>query len=335
MTLLNRQIVLKSRPIGVPEPHHFELVSRDVPALAAGEFLVENLYLSIDPAQRGYVNDENNYVAPVAIGAVMRALAVGRVISSECSQVKTGEHLYGWFGWQDYCVGRPDAILRRVDPQQASLAAAAGTLGINGLTAFIALQDIGKPRAGETVLVTAGAGAVGSIVGQLAKRCGCRTVAVVGSDAKGAQCLTEFGYDAFVNHHHVLSDALHAACPGGIDVFFDNVAGEVADVIMGRMNPFGRVIQCGTVSIASWMPPPQGPRIQREILTRRLRMEGFVIFDHVARFDAVAAELAALLKAGALLTREDIETQLERAPAALLDVYNGRNVGKKLVRLRD
>ncbi len=334
MEPFNRQIVLKSRPVGVPEPRHFELVQRDVPVPAAGEFLVENLYLSVDPAQRGYVNDENNYVAPVAIGAVMRSLAVGRVLSSRCAEVKPGEHLYGWFGWQDYCVCKPDAILRRVDPQQASLAAAAGILGINGLTAFIALQDIGNPRAGETVLVTAGAGAVGSIVGQLAKRQGCRTVAVVGSDAKGTQCLTEFGYDAFVNYHHALSDALRAACPAGIDIFFDNVAGEVADAVMGRMNPFGRVIQCGTVSISSWVPPPQGPRIHREILTRRLRIEGFVIFDHAARFDAVAAELAALLKAGALRTREDIETELGRAPAALLDVYNGRNVGKKLVHLR-
>jgi NADPH-dependent curcumin reductase CurA len=311
------------------------MVSRDVPALTVGEFLIENLYLSVDPAQRGYVNDENNYVAPVAIGAVMRALAVGRVLLSECPEVKAGEHLYGWFGWQDYCVCKADAILRRVDPQQASLAAAAGTLGINGLTAFIALQDIGKPRAGATVLVTAGAGAVGSIVGQLAKRRGCRTVAVVGSDAKGAQCLAEFGYDAFVNYRHPLYDALRAACPAGIDIFFDNVAGAVADVVMGLMNPFGRVIQCGTVAIPSWVPPPQGPRIHREILTRRLRIEGFVIFDHAARFDAVAAELAALLKAGALRTYEDIETGLERAPAALFDVYSGRNVGKKLVRLRD
>ncbi len=331
----NRQIVLKSRPVGVPQPDHFELVSRDVPPLNAGEFLVENLYLSVDPAQRGYVNDENNYVPPVAIGAVMRALAVGRVIASECPKFTVGDHLYGWFGWQDYCVCVPAAVLRRVDPNQASLAAAAGTLGINGLTAYLALHDIGKPQAGETVLVTAGAGAVGSIVGQLAKLKGCRTVAVVGSDVKGAQCLDEFGYDAFVNYHPPLTDGLRAACPQGVDVFFDNVAGEVADVIMGHMNWFGRIVQCGTVSIPSWVPPPQGPRIHRDILTRRLRIEGFVIFDHLSRFDAVAAELAAMLRAGTLKTREDIETDISRAPAALVDVYTGRNTGKKLIHLRD
>jgi NADPH-dependent curcumin reductase CurA len=335
LSRLNRQIVLKSRPVGVPQPDHFELVSRDVPPLRAGEFLVENLYLSVDPAQRGYVNDENNYVPPVAIGAVMRALAVGRVIASECPQHAIGDHLYGWFGWQDYCVCAPAAVLRRVDPRQASLAAAAGTLGINGLTAYLALHDIGKPQAGETVLVTAGAGAVGSIVGQLAKLRGCRTVAVVGSDAKGAQCLGEFGYDAFVNYRQPLVDGLRAACPQGVDVFFDNVAGEVADVIMGHMNGFGRIVQCGTVSIPSWVPPPRGPRIHRDILTRRLRIEGFVIFDHLPRFDAVAAELAAMLQEGTLTTREDIETDIARAPAALVDVYTGRNTGKKLIHLRD
>jgi len=335
MKQLNRQIVLKFRPVGVPQPEHFELVSRDVPPLVPGELLVENLYLSVDPAQRGYVNDENNYVAPVAIGAVMRALAVGRVIASECAQFAVGDHVYGWFGWQDYCVCAPSAVLRRVDPGQATLAAAAGTLGINGLTAYIALQDIGKPKAGETVLVTAGAGAVGSIVGQLAKRAGCRTVAVVGSDAKGAQCLDEFGYDAFVNYHQSLTDGLRAACPQGVDVFFDNVAGDLADVIMSHMNWFGRIVQCGTVSIPCWVPPPVGPRIHRDILTRRLRIEGFVIFDHGSRFDLVAAELATMLQAGTLRTREDIETDLARAPAALVDVYTGRNTGKKLIHLRD
>jgi NADPH-dependent curcumin reductase CurA len=335
MICQNRQIVLKSRPVGVPQPEHFELVRCDVPALGSGELLVENVFLSIDPAQRGYVNDENNYVAPVAIGAVMRALAVGRIIESQCAEYAVGDHVYGWFGWQDYCVCAAAAVLRRVDPRQAPLAAAAGTLGINGLTAYMALHDIGKPEPGETVLITAGAGAVGSIAGQLAKRRGCRTVAVVGSDVKGAQCIEEFGYDAFVNYHDPLADGLRAACPKGVDVFFDNVAGDVADVIMGHMNWFGRIIQCGTVSIPSWVPPPQGPRIHREILTRRLRIEGFVIFDHIARFDAVAAELAGMLAAGSLRTREDIETDIERAPAALVDVYTGRNTGKKLIRLRD
>jgi NADPH-dependent curcumin reductase CurA len=331
---MNRQIILAARPVGVPQPAHFTEASSPVPDLAEGEFLVENIYLSVDPAQRGYVNDENNYVAPVAIGAVMRALAVGRVCASRHAQFPVGQHLYGWFGWQEYCVCQPAAVLRRVDPAQSSLSEAAGLLGINGLTAALALRNIGQPKPGETGVVTAGAGAVGSIVGQLAKAAGCRAVAVVGSDDKGRQACEEFGYSAYVNYHADLQQCLAAACPKGVDVFFDNVAGDIADAIVRRMNWFGRIIQCGTMSIPVWVPPPQGPRIEREILTRRLRMEGFVIFDHIARFDEVAAELSSLLKAGSLRIREDIQAGIERAPQALVDVYTGRNTGKKLIALK-
>jgi NADPH-dependent curcumin reductase CurA len=331
----NRQIILVSRPVGVPQPSHFELRRNSVPALQDGEYLVENVYLSVDPAQRGYVNDENNYAPPLPLGCVMRALAVGRVVESRHADFKPGEYLYGWFGWQDYCVATPASLLRRVDPKQAPLSAGAGVLGINGLTAHLCLQDIANPKAGETIVVTAAAGAVGSFVGQMAKLAGCRTVAVVGSDDKGLHCLQHYGYDAYVNYRQPVAEALRDACPKGIDIFFDNVAGELADVIIRQMNWFGRVVQCGTVSIPAWVPPPQGPRIEREILTRRLRIEGFVIFDHVARYDAAAAALAALIDNGQLRYDEDIETDIAQAPQALVDVYAGRNTGKKLVRLRE
>lgn len=330
----NRQIVLKSRPVGIPAPAHFELKVSPAPEPGDGEFLVENHFLSVDPAQRGYVNDENNYAPPVPIGAVMRAMAVGKVIASRCEAVREGDYLYGWFGWQDYCVATPAAILRKVDPEQAPLSTGAGLLGINGLTAYLALHDIGKPKPGETVLVTAAAGAVGSIVGQLARQAGARAVAVVGSAAKGRQCCAEYGYAAWVNHREPLDAALREACPKGVDVFFDNTGGEIADVVFGQMALFGRVIQCGTMSIASWVPTPVGPRRDREILTRRLRVEGFVIFDHLQRYDQTAASLAAMLKDGSLRYAEDIGTDIADAPQALVDVYNGRNKGKKLIRLR-
>ncbi len=261
----------------------------------------------------------------------MRALAVGRVAVSNHSAYCVGEYLYGWFGWQEYCVCGPESVLRRALPQQAPLAAAAGLLGINGLTARLALAEIGKPKPGETVLVTAGAGAVGSIVGQLAALDGCRAVAVVGSDEKGRQCLEEFGYADYINYRQEWREALSRACPQGVDVFFDNVGGELLDGILRKMNPFGRVIVCGTVAI----PASMGLRSEREILTRRLRVEGFVIFDHVARFDSVAQELALLLNEGKLRVTYDIEAGLEKAPGALVDVYAGRNRGKKLIRLRE
>ena len=330
----NRQIVLASRPVGIPQPAHFELRTGPVPEPKEGEFVVENHVLSVDPAQRGYVNDENNYAPPVAIGAVMRAMAVGRVVASKCSDVREGEFLYGWFGWQDYCAATPSAILRRVDPAQAALTTAAGVLGINGLTAFLALHNIGQPKPAETVLVTAAAGAVGSIVGQLAKQAGARPIAVVGSDEKGRQCCEEYGYAGFLNHRRPLEPALREMCPKGVDVFFDNTGGEIADIVIRQMALFGRVIQCGTMSIASWVPTPTGPRHDREILTRRLRIEGFVIFDHLARFDDTAATLAAMLKNGSLRHAEDVRTEIAEAPQALVDVYEGRNRGKMVIRLR-
>lgn len=330
----NRQIVLDSRPVGIPQPGHFELRSSEIPTPQDGEFLVENHYLSVDPAQRGYVNDENNYAPPVPIGAVMRAMAVGRVIASHCEQVQVGEYLYGWFGWQDYCVATPAAILRRVDPEQAPLSTGAGLLGINGLTAYLALHDIGRPQPGETVLVSAAAGAVGSIVGQLAKQAGARPVALVGSDEKGQRCIADFGYEAYINYKKPLEPALRETCPNGVNVFFDNTGGDIADVVLRQMALFGRVIQCGTMSIASWMPAPVGPRNEREVLTRRLRMEGFVIFDHIKRFDETAAVLAQMLSRGTLRYAEDIGTDIADAPQALVDVYSGKNRGKKLIKLR-
>lgn len=330
----NRRITLSKRPVGIPQPDHFKLVEGPVDALKEGEFLVENIYLSVDPAQRGYVNDENNYAPPVPIGEVMRAMAVGRVIESRCKDYPVGDHLYGWFGWQDYCVCQPSAVLRRLDPKQAPLSFGAGLLGINGLTAYLALHDIGKPREGETVLITAAAGAVGSIAGQLARQAGCRTLAVAGSDEKGEQCLQRYGYDAYVNYRSQLEQGLEKACPEGVDIFFDNVAGPIADAVYGRMNVFGRVIQSGTVAIPSWKPVPQGPRRERDILTRRLWVQGFVIFDHTARYDEAAERLAALWSDGKLQYDEDIVDGIENASKALAEVYAGMNRGKKLIRLR-
>lgn len=330
----NRQIILVSRPVGIPQPQHFALRCSEMPAPREGEFLVSNEFLSVDPAQRGYVNDENNYAPPVPIGSVMRAMAVGKVIASRCNEVKVGEYLYGWFGWQDYCCAQPSSILRRVDPALAPLSTNAGLLGINGLTAYLALHDIGKPKPGETVLVTAAAGAVGSIVGQLARLAGARPVALVGSDEKGRLCAEKYGYSAYLNYRQPLAEGLEQTCPKGIDIFFDNTGGKIHDTILRHMALFGRVIQCGTMSIPSWVPNPSGLRNEREVLTRRLRLEGFVIFDHLARFDETATRLARMLADGSIHYAEDVEGDIAKAPQALVDVYAGKNKGKKLIWLR-
>jgi len=333
--VLNRQIVLIARPHGIPQPHHFEMRTADAPAVGPGQILVENVLLSIDPAQRGYVNDESNYTPPVAIGQVMRGLAVGRVVASNHPGFHAGEHVYGWFGWQDYCACGAEAVLRRVQRRQASLPMAAGVLGINGLTAYIAFSELGAPKPGETVVVTAGAGAVGSLVGQLASLAGCRAIAIVGSEEKGRECVEKFSFAGYINYRRPWADALRHECPNGVDVLFDNVGGDLLDGILRCMNPCGRAIICGTVATTSWIPAPTGLRNEREILTRRLRVAGFVIFDHTSKFDAVAEKLAQLLAQGKLRAEVDIETDIERAPQALVDVYAGRNRGKKLICLRD
>ena len=334
--MINRRIVLAERPVGVPDQKHFKRDDQPVGELADGEFLVRNLFLSIDPAQRGWVNASTNYSDAVPIGGVMRALAVGIVTASRHDKTQVDEHLYGWFGWQDYCVATHKSVLARVDPALGPLSAGLGLFGITGISAFLALTEIGRPKAGETVLVSTAAGAVGSIVGQIARRLGCRVAGLTGTDDKVTQCLKEFGYHAALNYRSGLDQArLQALCPQGIDVFFDNTSGDIADAVWPLMNQRGRIIQCGTAAVPVWTPPPAAPRRERDVLTKRLRHEGFIVFDHLARFNEVIAQLAAWLQEGSLVYREDIEDGLDRAPAALAEIYRGENRGKKSIRIFD
>ena len=330
----NRRIVLVERPAGIPEPRHFARDDAPLGPLAEGEFLVRNRYLSIDPAQRGWVNASANYSDPVPLGGVMRSLAVGVVVETRNARYAVGEHLYGWFGWQDYCAATAALVLKRVDPSHGPITTALGVLGINGITAYLALTMIARPVDGETVVVSTAAGAVGSLVGQLARRAGCHVVGVTGSVAKVARCVAEFGYHAAMDYSQGLSaDALGALCPRGIDVFFDNTSGSIADAIWPLLNVRARVVQCGTAAIATWSPAPAGPRHDRDVLVKRIRHEGFVIFDHIARFDEATALLAAGIRAGSLIYAEDIESGLDRAPAALAAIYQGANTGKKIIEL--
>jgi len=330
---LNRRIVLAARPAGVPAPENFARDDQPTGAPAEGQFLVRNLYLSVDPAQRGWVQASANYSQAVALGDVMRSLAVGMVMESKCARIAVGERLYGWFGWQDFCAADERAVICRVDPRHGPDSSALGIFGINGVTAHLALTEIGAPRNGETVVVSTAAGAVGSIVGQIARSLGAYVVGLTGSDEKVSQCVGEFGYHAAANYHKLTSSEMAALCPRGVDVYFDNTAGGISDHVWPLLNVRGRIIQCGTAAIASWNPPPLSARREREILTKRLRHEGFVIFDHIARFEEVIAGLAAKVKAGSIVYREDIEEGLDRAPQALAAIYRGENRGKKVIRL--
>jgi NADPH-dependent curcumin reductase len=331
---LNRRILLVRRPTGVPQPADFAFEEVPVPSPGDGQFLVRNIYLSVDPAQRGWAADAANYAKPVALGSVMRALAVGVVVESRHPDFPVGSHAYGWFDWQDFALAEPGDVLTRFDEPEVALSAYAGVLGINGLTASLAFHDLGRPSQGDTVLVSTAAGAVGSIVGQLAFAAGCRVVGLTGSDDKAALCRSRFGYDVAFNYKSGSVETLLVdSAPDGFDIFFDNVGGAILDSGLRQMRVGGRVVQCGTASVASWSPPPEGLRNEREVLTRRLAWSGFVIFDHQARFGDTMARLVALIRGGQLVYDEDLRFGIEEAPQALADVYSGRNRGKTLIDL--
>ena len=331
---VNRQVRLKSRPSGIPQAEHFEIVEAPVPAPSDGQVLVRNVYLSIDPAMRGWLSAVNNYSEPVALGAVMRSLAVGRVEASRNSEFRPGEYVTGMFGWQDYAVVDAKAIERKVGGSDLPISTSLGVLGLNGLTAYFALLDVGQPKAGETVVVSTAAGAVGSCVGQIAKIKGCRTVGIAGGPDKVRMCRDDFRYDTTVDYKaDDFESALDAALLEGADVYFDNTAGPVSDSVMGHLKVGARVVICGTASVASWDPPPQGPRVERHLLVKRARMQGFLIFDHVQHYPEALRELESWVRNGQIHYREDILDGIEQAPGSIAGLYRGENLGKRLIRI--
>ena len=329
----NGQVLLTSRPGGVPQASDFTLSEGPVPEPGEGEILVRNLYLSVDPAQRGWASAEANYSAPVPLGGPMRALAVGVVVQSLAEGFAEGEYLYGFFGWQDYAAVGPDAVIHRAT-QDLPLDAFASLVGINGVTAYLGLTELGRPVEGDTLVCSTAAGSVGSFVGQIGRNLGARTVGLTGSEEKAACCRERYGYDVALNYKDDdWRDRLEAATPEGANVYFDNVGGAILDAVLRRMAVGGRVVQCGTASVESWTPPPTGPRNEREILTRRLVWSGFVVFDHRARYAEAADRLAALHAEGAIAYDTDLSHGLHEAPGALAALYAGRNAGKMLIEL--
>ena len=330
----NRQVVLQSRPTGIPQAEHFAIIETAPPVAGPEQVLVRNIFLSVEPAMRGWVADVGNYSAPVEIGAVMRALTVGRIEASNLAGYAVGEYVTGMFGWQDYAVVGASAVQRKVAEQGLSISTSLGVLGINGLAAYFGLLDVGQPRDGETVVVSTAAGSVGSCVGQIANIKGCRTVGITGGAAKKALCTGEFGYSAAIDYkNEALGAALDAACPDGIDLYFDNTSGPITDAVMPRLKIGARVVICGTASISNWDPLPQGPRFERVLLTKRARMQGYVIFDYAPRYGEALAELTPWVQAGRIRFREDILEGIEHAPDAIAGLYRGDNLGKRLIRI--
>ena len=331
----NRQWRLKSFPEGMPTLDDWELVENPVPEPGDGEILVRSLYLSVDPYMRGRISPTKNYAQGVGIGDVMTGGGVGEVLRSNHPDFKAGDIVESFqFGWQDFPVLQADGT-RKVDPDLAPIQSALSYLGLPGLTAYFALLHQARIQPGENVLISAASGAVGQVAGQIAKLKGCRPVAIASSDEKLAWC-RELGYDAGINYRTSddLVAAIAAACPDGIDVFFDNTAGPIHDAAMQNLAVKARVIVCGTIALADKFGQPDiGPRFLRQILVARARIEGFLLFDYQEHYDAARRELAAWYRDGKLKHREDVADGLEQTPAAFLRLPNSENFGKQLVKV--
>ena len=336
MTERNRRVVLASRPEGWVKADNFRLETVPLPEPREGEVLVKNHYLSLDPYMRGRMDDAKSYAAPQPLDEVMVGETVGEVVASKSPKFAPGDMVVGRLGWQEYAAADP-SVVRKVDATRVPLSAYLGVVGMPGMTAWYGFHKILAPKAGETVVVSAAAGAVGGVVGQLAKLAGCRAVGIAGGPEKVRLCLEEFGYDAAIDYKAPsggdLSAAVAGACPEGVHVYFDNTAGPVSDAVLPHLAVGGRVVVCGTASVASWDPPPLGPRVERHLLVKRARMQGFLYFDHLARAEEAVGRLAGWLREGKLRHREDVLEGLDQAPGAIAGLYRGENLGKRLIRV--
>ena len=331
---VNRQVILKSRPSGIPQAEHFDIVETPLPELSDRQFLVRNEFLSVEPAMRGWVSAVANYATPVAIGETMRSFSAGTVVASRHPGYAEGDRVMGMLGWQHYAVSDGSNITRKVMENDLPLSLSLGVLGLNGVTAYFALLELGLPRPGDTVAVSTAAGSVGSAVGQIAKLMGCRTVGITGGATKVAMCRDDFGYDEAIDYKTGdVAAALKAACPRGIDVYFDNTAGSISDAVLAQLAVGARIVICGTASVSSWDPPPMGPRVERHMLVKRARMSGFLVFDYAHRYEEAVARLASWGRDGQLRYREDILDGIEHAPGAIAELYRGENLGKRLIRV--
>ncbi|MCW5626324.1 MAG: NADP-dependent oxidoreductase [Burkholderiales bacterium] len=328
----NVQVLLANRPTGAVSESDFEIVERDVPTPAPGEILVRNHWLSLDPYMRGRMSAAKSYSAPVEIGAVMVGGTVGEIVQSQHPRFKAGQFVVGSLGWQLYATSTGEG-LTVVDPNLVPLQAYLGAVGMPGGTAWIGLFEHCSPKAGETVVISAASGAVGAIAGQLAKMQGCRAVGIAGGAAKCEYVVKELGFDACVDYKAgKLYDDLKAACPAGIDAYFENVGGETMDAVFRLLNPFSRVALCGLISDYN-RPEPYGVKMIRSILVNRVRVQGFIVFDRVDLYQRAIPQLAQLVASGKLKYRETIADGIRSAPSAFLGLLAGKNFGKQLVKL--
>ena len=333
MTQTNRVWRLKTRPVGNIKTSDFDLASESLPELADGQILIRNIYLSLDPAMRGWLIDRPSYVPPVQIGEIMRGLAVGVVEASNNPKFEVGNAVQGMLGWQEYVVSGGEGVTK-LPPSPLPLSANLGLFGLAGMTSYFGLLDVGQPKEGETLLVSGAAGSVGSLVGQIGKIKGCRVVGIAGSDEKCAWLVNELGFDAAVNYKKGnLRQQLKDACPNGVDVYFENVGGEILDTALSVMNTFGRVVICGLISQYNATEAVPGPYNFAMVISKRLKIQGFIATDYGNRVKEMIGDYARWYMEGKLKYRVDIEQGLEAAPTAINKLFDGSNQGKLIVQI--
>lgn len=336
---VNRQIILAKRPTGMPGDENLKLQEGAMPEVGEGEVLVRTIYLSLDPYMRGRMSAAKSYAASVEEGAVMEGATIGQVVESRSDDFKEGDYVLSPGGWQEYSVSKAKGM-RKLDPSQAPISTAVGVLGMPGFTAYVGLDEIGKPQKGETVVVSAAAGAVGQVVGQIAKLKGCRVVGVAGADDKCKHVVSAYGFDACVNYKDDdFFDQLKNACPDGIDVYFENVGGKTFDAVMELINDFARIPVCGRIAHYNDTEPPAGPDrlpgFMGKILIKRLLFKGFIQFDYIHRQGDFLKDMSAWIDEGKVKYQEDVVQGLENAVNAFQGLLQGRNRGKLLIQVSD
>jgi NADPH-dependent curcumin reductase CurA len=333
MDVVNHQFRLAARPQGMVTREDFDYVAESLPEPADGQVLVKTAYISLDPAMRGWMAEGRSYIPPVQIGEVMRAGTVGEVVESKGEKLAVGDHVSGWFGVQEYALCNENEVFK-IDTEAAPLPTYLGALGMPGVTAYFGLLDVGGPKEGETVVVSGAAGAVGSVVGQIAKIKGCRVVGIAGGPDKCAWIVDELGFDAAIDYKSEdVNAALRKHCPEGVDVYFDNVGGEILDAVLARLALKARVAICGAISQYNNLDAVTGPSNYMSLLVNRARMEGFVVIDYMPRAPEATREMAGWIAAGKLIAREEVVEGFERFPEALQKLFRGENVGKLVLKV--
>ncbi|MCW0182182.1 MAG: NADP-dependent oxidoreductase [Zavarzinia sp.] len=332
---INHQWRLAARPNGLPKPSDWHFTSEAPPVPGPGAVLVQVLYLSLDPAMRGWMNEGKSYVPPVGIGEVMRALGLGRVVASNDPSLAVGDHVVGITGVQDYAVAAAKDMTR-IDPALAPLPTWLGVLGMPGMTAYFGLLDVGQPKPGETVVVSGAAGAVGGLVGQIAKLKGCRVIGIAGGADKCRYVVDELGFDGVIDYKaEDVRKGLRALAPKGVDVYFDNVGGDILDTVLAQLARGARIAICGAISQYNSTEGVKGPANYMSLLVNRARMQGFVVFDYAARYGEAARDIAGWIAEGKVKAREDVAVGLENFPATLLKLFKGENFGKLVLKVAD